>query len=119
MDDTDDNNPAESFKRLTVSSQKCELSTSQATLSAYAMERARLLFGSYQKGDANDPETYVAVVAATLSRYPEDMITDVTHYTGLPKRKDFLPTVREVYLACEEIMRPSTVSRVLGQYVDQ
>lgn len=65
------------------------------------------MFGCYRKGDANDPDTYVAAITATLSRYPEDVIRTVTHpATGLPIQNDFLPTVREVYLACEAIERP-------------
>ena len=65
------------------------------------------MLGCYRKGDANDPDTYVAAITATLARYPEDVIRDVTHpATGLPIQKDFLPTVREVHLACEAIMQP-------------
>lgn len=49
----------------------------------------------------------MAAITATLARYPEDVIKRVTHPSeGLPIQKDFLPTVREVYLACEEIMQP-------------
>lgn len=73
----------------------------------YAAERSRLLFGCYRKGDANDPDTYVAAITAVLSRYPHDVIRDVTHpVKGLPIRCDFLPTVKEVYLACEERVSP-------------
>lgn len=40
---------------------------------------------------------------AVLARYPEQVITDVTHpATGLPKKKSWLPTVKEVFDACEE-----------------
>jgi hypothetical protein len=39
--------------------------------------------------------------------FRSDVIRDVTHpAAGLPTQKDFLPTVREVFVACEEIMRP-------------
>lgn len=48
----------------------------------------------------------MAVITATLARYPEDVIRVVTHYTGLPQQQDFLPTVREVYLACEAVVQP-------------
>lgn len=44
----------------------------------YAAERARLLFGQYRKGDANDPEIYVASIAAILSDYPVETIRYVT-----------------------------------------
>jgi hypothetical protein len=63
-----------------------------------------LLLGCYRTGDANDPETYVAAIAATLARYSEDIITDVTHpVSGLPSKKSWLPTVKEVHDACEEL----------------
>jgi len=65
------------------------------------------MFGCYRKGDANDPDTYVAAITATLARYPEDVIRDVTNPTsGLPVQKDFLPTVKEVFTACEAIVQP-------------
>jgi hypothetical protein len=97
-----------SFKPLTVSLTKSGLSTPDPTrITEYATQRARLLLGCYRKGDANDPDTYVAAITATLARYPEDVIMSVTHpATGLPTQKDFLPTVREVYLACDSIMQP-------------
>jgi hypothetical protein len=65
------------------------------------------MFGCYRKGDANDPETYVAAITATLARYPEDVILRITHpVDGLPGQKDFLPTVAEVRRACESEMGP-------------
>lgn len=45
---------------------------------AYAAERARLLFGQYRKGDANDPDIYVASIAAILSDYPPETMRYVT-----------------------------------------
>jgi hypothetical protein len=49
----------------------------------------------------------VAAITATLARYPEDVIRAVTHpASGLPIQKDFLPTVAEVYRACEAEMQP-------------
>jgi hypothetical protein len=65
------------------------------------------MFGCFRKGEANDPDTYVAAITATLARYPEDVIRSVTHpASGLPIRCDFLPTVAEVYRACETEMAP-------------
>lgn len=65
------------------------------------------MFGCYRKGDANDPETYVAAITATLARYPQDVILDVTHpVDGLPGTNDFIPTVAEVRRACEAKMKP-------------
>jgi hypothetical protein len=43
-----------------------------------------LLFGQYRKGDANDPETYVATIAAILAEFPEETVRYVTDpRTGL------------------------------------
>jgi len=69
--------------------------------------RAKILLGCYRTGDANDPETYVAAVTAVLARYPEEVITAVTHpVTGLPSKKGWLPTVKEVSEACAEAHEP-------------
>lgn len=44
----------------------------------------------------------MAAIAATLARYSEAIITDVTHPVGgLPSRLTWLPTVKEVFDACE------------------
>lgn len=100
-----ENPQARLFKQLTISVEKLPASMGQqAKISTYATERARLLLGCYRTGDANDPETYVAAIAATLARYSEQIITDVTHpVTGLPSKKGWLPTVKEVFDACEEL----------------
>jgi hypothetical protein len=99
-------NQETSFKPLTISLVQSGLSMPDpAILTKYAAERARLLFGCYRRGDANDPETYVAAITATLARYPEDIIREVTHpANGLPTKNDFLPTVKEVFDACEAKM---------------
>lgn len=74
----------------------------------YATERARTLFGCYRKGDANDPDTYVAAVAAVLSEYPDDTIWTVTDpRAGLPSKVGWLPTVKEVRDACEDHYGPT------------
>lgn len=95
---------AESFKQLTISAEKLPASMAQQSqISAYATQRAKLLLGCYRTGDANDPDTYVAAISATLARYSEQIITDVTHpVSGLPAKKSWLPTVKEVFDACEE-----------------
>jgi hypothetical protein len=98
---------ARSFKPLTISAEKLPASTGQAQTS-YAASRAKLLLGCYRTGDANDPETYVAAITAVLARYSEGIITSVTHpVTGLPSKKDWLPTVKEVHDACEEAAAPA------------
>jgi hypothetical protein len=99
---------AKSFKQLTISVEKLPaLAEEQAKKSEYAAERARLLLGCYRTGDANDPETYVAAISATLARYPDrviDLVTDPR--VGLPRKKTWLPSVKEVYDACEDEQRP-------------
>src|SRR5437879_3079905 len=92
-----------SFKLLTISAENLPASTArQERLTSYAADRAKLLLGCYRTGDANDPETYVAAITAILARYPEDVITTVTHpATGLPKAKSWLSTVKEVSDACD------------------
>jgi hypothetical protein len=66
-----------------------------------------MLLGCYRTGDANDPQTYVAAITAVLARFPRDVITSITHpVTGLPSKKDWLPTVKEVFDACHEIYAP-------------
>lgn len=69
--------------------------------------RAKILLGCYRTGEANDPDTYVAAITAILARYPQDVMTAVTHpVTGLPSKKNWLPTVKEVVDACDEAHAP-------------
>jgi hypothetical protein len=82
-------------------------STTGEDLTSYAAQRAKLLLGCYRTGDANDPQTYVAAITAVLARFPRDVITAITHpVTGLPSKKDWLPTVKEVFEAGHEIYAP-------------
>lgn len=70
-------------------------------------DRARILIGSFRKGDAEDPDVYASSVAAVLSGYPEDVVKRVTDpRTGLPGKCQWLPTVAEVKGACEAEMAP-------------
>lgn len=49
----------------------------------------------------------MAAITAILARYPEQVITTVTHpATGLPSKKGWLPTVKEVHDACEDAHEP-------------
>lgn len=69
-----------------------------------AVERTKLMFGCYRRDDAADPETYSAAVAAVLSEYPLSVVNRVTDpRSGLPSRSQWLPTVKEVREACEEL----------------
>lgn len=64
-----------------------------------------MLFGQFRKGDANDPKTYTASIAAVLAEYPEDVIRQATDpRTGLGSHLDWLPTVKEVRDFCCEIV---------------
>ena len=79
----------------------------QEASTTYAAMRAKILLGCYRTGDANDPDTYVAAITAILTRYPEEIITRITHpATGLPSKKSWLPTVKEVKDACEAEFEP-------------
>lgn len=105
-----------SLPRLTGLSSESDNSTNQRR-AQYAAERARLLFGQYRKGDANDPETYTASIAAILSDYPEETIRYVTDpRTGLAANPmpdpetgrvwTGMPNPGEVKRACENHDRP-------------
>lgn len=103
-----ENHETGSFKPLTISAENLPSSTvHQDSLTGYAAGRAKLLLGCYRTGDANDPETYVAAVTAILARYPEEVITAVTHpATGLPAKTSWLPTIKEVTDACNAAVEP-------------
>jgi hypothetical protein len=72
----------------------------------YATERAKVLFGSYRRGDANDPDGYVAAVAAVLAMYEPEMIKRVTDpRTGIStneKFRAFMPNSGELKAYCDE-----------------
>lgn len=69
-----------------------------------AVSRARLLAGCYRKAEAADPETYAGAVAAVLAEYPPEIVQRVTDpRSGLPSRLQWLPSVKEVRDACEEL----------------
>jgi hypothetical protein len=74
---------------------------------AYASKRAELLFGCYRRGDANDPETYVAAIASVLARYDADLIREVTDpNTGIQTREKFMtfmPNAGELKVHCEAV----------------
>jgi hypothetical protein len=72
-----------------------------------AADRARILFGCYRRGDAEDREIYVGAVCAILASYPEAVARRVTDpRTGLPGTSHYLPTVADVRAACEREMEP-------------
>lgn len=72
---------------------------------AYATERAQVLFGSYRRGDANDPDRYVTAIAAVLSSYEPSLIQEVTDpNTGIAateKFMTFMPNAGELKVYCD------------------
>jgi hypothetical protein len=108
MDDIPDHlKPIGAHLRLLVgSSKKSDLSThlSAKTDVETAVQRAQILLGCYRKDDAADPETYAGAVAAVLAEYSPDIVQRVTDpRSGLPSRLQWLPSVKEVRDACEEL----------------
>lgn len=76
------------------------------------------MFGCYRRGDANDPDTYVAAVTMVLAHYPADVIKTVTDpFCGLPSKKtesgwSGLPDVADVRTACDaEVARLEKLAR--------
>jgi len=89
-------------------------------LKEYAAKRARVLFGSFRKDEAADPGVYVAAVTAVLCTFPADVVKAVTNpTTGLAVQKHVLPSVRDVYLACEELMRPAREAEARRARIDK
>jgi len=92
-------------KPPTISSPKSGHSMNQREI--YATERAKILFGCYRKGDANDPDTYVAAVAAVLAAYDYELIREVTDpRSGIQaseKHCTFMPQAGEVKVYCDAV----------------
>lgn len=66
------------------------------------LERATMLLGCYRRDEANNPEVYIAAVAAVLSEFQPDVIEYVTDpRTGLPRTSKWPPNPAEVAEACE------------------
>src|ERR1019366_10620058 len=91
--------PEISRQRLTDLSSESAISTDHLI---FAAQRAKLLFGCFRKGDANDPETYTAAVTAILAEYPKEVIHYVTDpRTGIPRKMKFMPNPAEVSEECD------------------
>lgn len=68
----------------------------------WCVEKARLMLGCYRRGEANDPAVYANTVAALLANYPPEVVEEVTNpLRGMPVQTDFMPTPRELKIACE------------------
>jgi hypothetical protein len=78
------------------------------------------MFGCFRKGEANDPDVYVAAITATLARFPENIITAVTHPAkGLSIEQDWLPSVRQVYQACEVLNQSACAAAKRARDLEQ
>lgn len=64
-----------------------------------------MLFGSYPRRDANDPDTYVAAITLVLVSYEPDLIREVTDpNTGIQtteKFQSYMPSSGELKRYCE------------------
>lgn len=64
-----------------------------------------MLFGSYRRGDANDPDRYVTAIAAVLSLYDFDLMREATDpRTGIQTTEahaTFMPQSGELKLYCD------------------
>lgn len=71
------------------------------------MERSKFLFGGYRRGDANDPDVYVASIAAVLACYEPEIIREVTDpRTGIStteKFQTFMPNSGELKAYCDAV----------------
>jgi hypothetical protein len=66
----------------------------------------RVLFGCYRKGDANDPETYTAAIAAILTEYPPEVIRIATDpRTGIARKSKWMPNPAEMAEECDAIAK--------------
>lgn len=84
-----------------------EVSAEQHRKNILAAERTQLLLDCYRTGQANNPEVFVTAVAATLARYPDQVIYDVTDpRTGIPSKISWMPTIKDIREACERAYEP-------------
>lgn len=79
------------------------------------------MFGCYRRGDANDPDIYVAACTAVLTHYTSEIVKAVTDPCfGLPSRKtdsgwSGLPDVADVKETCEaEAARVEQLKKYAG-----
>lgn len=98
--------PSKTLQGISTTASSTESPTSNARCPMQqATKAAQILLGCYRKGDAADPDTYAAAVAATLALFPTRVVLEVASPTkGLPSRLKFLPAVAEVRDACEAIL---------------
>lgn len=89
----------------------------------FAAERAKILFGQYRRGDANDPEIYVASITAVLTDYCPETVRLVTDpRTGIATYEKFriwMPNPGELKAACEDIEAPARRERERQASIDR
>lgn len=100
------------LSRALIESSKGSVSSANPSADpVFAVERTKLMFGCYRKDDAADPETYSAAVACVLAEYTPDIVQRVTDpRSGLPSKQNWLPTVKEVREACDELEQREKLS---------
>lgn len=78
-----------------------------------------MLFGSYRRGDANDPDAYVASITAVLSIYDAELMREVTDpRTGIQtteKYMSFMPNAGELKVYCDGIAAKRRNIQRLGE----
>jgi hypothetical protein len=101
---------SEQFTKLPMTSSLNSGHSTTLDHATFALERAKILFGCYRRGEANDPDQYVAAIAAVLSLYPVDIIRKSTDpRTGIStdeKFASFMPNSGELKIYCDRLMRP-------------
>src|SRR5690242_98923 len=92
-----------SLGKLPSSTGRHQVSTEHLT---YAAERARMLFGCYRKAEANDPDIYVAAIAAILAEYGPEVIRTVTDpREGIARKSKWMPSVAELDEECKIVRK--------------
>jgi len=68
------------------------------------------MFGCYRTGEANDPNTYAAAIAAILAEYDSETIKRVTDpRTGIARALRFLPNPAEVAAASDAVVKAKSL----------
>ena len=70
-----------------------------------AKYHARLIFGSFRAGEANDPEVFTTALITLLMSYPAQVGAKLSDpKSGLAGKSKFLPTISEVREAADALM---------------
>ena len=83
------------------------------------------MLGCYRKTDCDDPEIFATAAIAVLSRYPEDVVRQVTDpHSGLPATSKWVPRIAELREACETVnnaarRRAEADGRIAAQFAER